>query len=56
MQVSIFRGKELVKVVRLPDPREAFCKAFNSLASGLTAKPHPKSRATRLASSRRGSE
>ena len=54
LEVGIFRGGTLERIVRLKDPREQFCQTYNELSDGLTA--HPVSSATRLASSSRRPE
>lgn len=43
MRVGIFNGRRLIRVVELPDPRAAFCKAWQELekqdGGGMVAKP-----------------
>lgn len=54
--VQIVKDGVVVREIKLADPTKIYCKAFNSLGTGLTARPHPNSRAIRLANSKRGSE
>jgi hypothetical protein len=54
LQVAIFKGEELVRVVELKDPRSDFCRFFNSLEVGEQA--YPVSRAMTLARSKRRAE
>lgn len=56
LKVELLKDGKVVRIVTLDDPRDKFCKAIQSLGVGLTARPQPVSRATRLASSKRASE
>jgi hypothetical protein len=40
LSVEIRRGRKIVRIIRLDDPRERFCDTFNKLnRTGLTAHP-----------------
>lgn len=57
LKVEIVEKGRVVRVVRLDDPRDSFCKSFNSLGREAKARvPHPRSRATRAAKAARLSE
>ncbi len=56
LKVEILKGDKVVRVVRLDDPRVAFCKAVAAVGIGYSARPQPVSRAMRLAKSRRAAE
>lgn len=52
--VAIYRGDVFVRNVELDDPREAYCRSYNSCDVGTVA--YPVSRAISLAKSKRRPE
>jgi hypothetical protein len=54
LKVGIYNGAALVGIENMPDPRVAFCQAYNAINS--SRKAHPVSRATSMASAKRLSE
>lgn len=53
--VGIYQGQKLLKVVRIADPREVYCREFNAYSFGGHS-AYPVSLATSTASDNRLSE
>jgi hypothetical protein len=54
LSVGIYNGAKLVSIESMPDPRAAFCVAYNAINEKRRA--YPVSRATSMASAKRLSE
>jgi hypothetical protein len=54
LYVGIYEGRKLVRIEKIPDPRQVFCQQYNNLGGQLTA--HPVSIATVVAKPSRFSE